>query len=87
VVCEIDGEPPDFRWADPATAAVDARIGAGDLVEEASHDREVRKHDARGAVLVEGWAEKERQLREDEVPMLRAIDRPIHVANAVACGP
>ena len=43
VVCEIDGEPL-FRWADAATAAVDARIAAGDLVEEAVDDHDVRKH-------------------------------------------
>jgi hypothetical protein len=43
LVCEIDGEPL-FEWADAATAAVEARVGAGDLVEEAVDDHDVRKH-------------------------------------------
>jgi len=48
VVGRIDGEPL-FAWADAATAAVEARIAAGDLVEEAVDDHEVRKHYSDGA--------------------------------------
>ena len=56
VVGAIDGDPL-FRWADAATAAVDARIEAGVLVEEAVDDHEVCKHFSDGAELVEDVAE------------------------------
>lgn len=78
VVCEIDGEPL-FRWADAATAAVDARVAAGDLVEEAIDDHDVRKHYLDGADLIEDWAGKERRLPEAAVPMVRAIEQPLVV--------
>lgn len=78
VVCEIDGEPL-FRWADAATTAVDARIEAGDLVEETVDDHDVRKHYVDGADLVEDWAGKERQLPEAAVPMVQAIEQPLVV--------
>ena len=55
MVAEIDGEPL-FRWADAATAALDARIRAGDLVEEAVDDHEVYEHYSNGAELVERFA-------------------------------
>jgi hypothetical protein len=78
VVCEIDGEPL-FRWADAATAAVDARVEADDLVEEAVNDHDVRKHYPDGADLVDDFATKERRLPEAAVPMLRAIQQPLVV--------
>jgi hypothetical protein len=55
LVARIDGEPL-FEWADAATSAVDARIAAGDLVEEAVNDHDVRKHYSDGADLVEDFA-------------------------------
>jgi hypothetical protein len=78
VVCEIDGEPL-FRWADAATAAVDARVEAGDLVEEAVDDHDVRQHYSDGPDLVDDWATKERRLPEAAVPMLRAMQQPVVV--------
>jgi hypothetical protein len=78
VIAEIDGEPL-FEWADAATAAVDARIAAGDLVEEAVDDHEVCKHYANGADLVDDVAGSKRHLPEAAVPMLQAIDQPLVV--------
>ncbi len=78
VVCEIDGEPL-FRWADAATAAVDARIAAGDLVEEAVDDHDVRKHYPDGADLVDALADSKRRLPEVAVPIVRAIGQPLAV--------
>ncbi len=77
-VCEIDGEPL-FRMADAATAAVDARIAAGDLVEEAVDDHDVRKHYSDGAELVEDIAQSIRDLPAERVPELRALKRPLVV--------
>jgi hypothetical protein len=78
VVCEIDGEPL-FRWADAAAAAVDARIAAGDLVEEAVDDHDVRKHYPNGADLVDDVAGSKRRLLEADVPRVNAIDSPVVV--------
>jgi hypothetical protein len=78
VVCEIDGEPL-FRWADAATTALDARVAAGDLVQEAVDDHDVRKHYSDGADLVEDWAGKERQLPQSAMPVVRAIEQPLVV--------
>jgi hypothetical protein len=78
VVCEIDGEPL-FRWADAATAAVEARIEVGELVEEAVDDHDVRKHYTDGAELVDDVAASRRSLPEDDVPRLRTIRRPLVV--------
>jgi hypothetical protein len=78
VVARIDGEPL-FAWADAATAAVDARIAAGDLVEEAIDDHDVRKHYSGGAELVDDVAGSKRHLPEEAVPMLAVIDRPLVV--------
>jgi len=77
-VCEIDGEPL-FRWADAATAAVDARIASGDLLEEAVDDHDVRKHYPNGADLVDDVAGSKRRLREADVPRVRAIEAPVVV--------
>ena len=78
LVCEIDGEPL-FRWADAAVAAVNGRIAAGDLVEEAVDDHDVRKHYADGADMVDAWADKKRQLPASAVPVVRAIQQPMVV--------
>jgi hypothetical protein len=78
LVCEIDGEPL-FGWADAATAAVDARIAAGDLVEEAVDEHHVCKHYRDGADLVDDWAPKKRRLPPEAVPAVRAIDEPVVV--------
>lgn len=78
VVCEIDGEPL-FLKADAATAAVDALIRAGQLVEQAIDDHDVRKHYANGAELVDDFADKKRRLRNAAVPGLRALARPCAV--------
>ena len=78
VVCEIDGEPL-FLWADAATAAVEARIEAGELVEEAVDDHDVRKHYANGADLVDDVAGSKRRLREADVPRVGAIEAPVVV--------
>jgi hypothetical protein len=79
-MCEIDGEAL-FEWADAATAAVDARIEAGDLVEEAVDDHDVRKHYSDGAELVEDLAgsKRQRRLLEAAVPVVRAIEEPLVV--------
>ena len=61
VVGEIDGAPL-FRMADAATAAVDARVAAGDVVEEAVDDHVVRKHYPNGADLVDDVAGSKRHL-------------------------
>lgn len=78
VIAEIDGEPL-FRWADAATAAVEARIAAGELAEEAVDDHRVRKHYSDGAELVEDVAASKRDLHPADVPMLAAIARPLVV--------
>jgi hypothetical protein len=58
---EIDGEPL-FALADAATAAVDAAVAAGRLIEEAVDDHEVRKHYSSGADLVDDFAGKKRRV-------------------------
>src|SRR6266704_4953080 len=73
--CEIDGEPL-FRTADAATAAVDALVRAGRLIEQAVDDHDVRKHYASGAELVADFADKKRQLPERVVPGLLALSQP-----------
>ena len=78
VVAQIEGEPL-FQWADAATAAVDARIAAGDLEQEAVDDHDVCKHYSDGADLVDDVAGSKRSLLEAVVPMLEAIDRPLVV--------
>jgi hypothetical protein len=78
VVARIDGEPL-FAWADAATAAVDARIAAGDLVEEAIDDHDVRKHYPDGADLVEDVAGSKRRFPDEVVPALRRIQGPLVV--------
>ena len=74
-VCEIDGEPL-FRTADAATAAIDAFTRAGQLVEQATDDHDVRKHYDNGAALVGDFADKKRRLPEHAVPRLLALAQP-----------
>lgn len=59
---------PLFRWAEAAIAAVDARIEAEDLLEEAIDDHDVRKHYSDVAELVENVARSKRRLPEEVVP-------------------
>jgi hypothetical protein len=58
---------------------VDARVEAGDLLEEAVDDHDVRKHYPDGADLIEDRAGKERRLPEAAVPIVRAIEQPLVV--------
>lgn len=78
VVARIDGEPL-FAWADAATAAIEARIAAGGLMEEAVDDHEVRKHYSDGADLVEDVAGSKRRFPDEVVPILASIERPLVV--------
>ena len=78
VVARIDGAPL-FAWADAATAAVEARIAAGDLVEEAVDDHEVRKHYTDGAELVEDVASSKRRFPDEVIPTVAAITSPLAV--------
>jgi hypothetical protein len=75
VVCEVDGEPL-FRTADAATAAVDALVREGRLVEQAVDDHDVRKHYASGAELVADFAGKQRRLRPQDASVLQRLDDP-----------
>ena len=74
-VCEVDGEPL-FRRADAATAAIDALIRQGLLIEQVVDDHDVRKHYPDGADLVDDFKDKERQLPQDAIPTLLSISRP-----------
>jgi hypothetical protein len=78
VVAEIDGETL-FRWADAATAAVDAHIQVGDLVEEAIDDHEVCTHYANGSELVEDVAGSKRRVPEEVVPRVAVIEEHLVV--------
>jgi hypothetical protein len=75
IVCEIDGEPL-FQMADAATAAIDALIRAGRLVEQAIDDHDVREHYDNGTDLVDAFAGKKRQLPDHALPRLRAVAQP-----------
>jgi hypothetical protein len=77
-LARIDGAPL-FAWADAAVAAIEARIAAGELLEEAVDDHDVRKHYTDGAELVDDVAQSRRSLPEAVVPMLQAVDRPLVV--------
>ena len=78
VIARMEGEPL-FEWADAATTAVDARIAAGDLVEQAVDDHDVRKHYSDGADLVEDVAASRRRFPDEIVPVLQRIERPVVV--------
>jgi hypothetical protein len=75
LLCEIDGEAL-FRKAEAATAAVDALVSGGVLVEDAVDDHDVRKHYTSGADLVDDFAGKERRLPDDARPRLHALKQP-----------
>jgi hypothetical protein len=75
VICEIDGEPL-FRMADAATAAVDAFIAQGRLVEQTVDDHDVRKHYSSGDELVGDFAGKQRKLPPGALPKLRSLPEP-----------
>lgn len=74
VIASIDGAPL-FAWAEAAVSAIDARI-AGDLIEEPADDHDVLTHYSNGVELVDDVAQSKRNLPEDTVPMLSAIQRP-----------
>jgi len=78
VMCEIDGEPL-FHTADAATAAVNALIRAGRLLEQAVDDHDVRKRYDNGADLVDDFADKKRQLPDRAVPRLLTLVQPCAV--------
>src|SRR4051812_3457598 len=78
LIAEIDCEPL-FRWADAAAAAVQARILAGDLVEEAVDDHDVREHYTNGAEVVDAFATSKRRIPVDLVPAIAAISEPLAV--------
>jgi hypothetical protein len=69
-LCEIDGEPL-FERADAATAAVEALIQIGTLTEEAVDDHDVHVYYDDGADVIAAFAEKERSIPEDAIPVLR----------------
>ena len=73
-VCEIDGTPL-FRTADAATAAVDALVATGRLVEQAIDDHDVRKHYASGPELIADFAGKKRTLPALALPILRTLEQ------------
>ncbi len=75
-VCEVNGDPL-FRRADAATAAIDALIRSGRLVEEAVDDHDVRTHFPNGPELVADFEPKERSLPESAIPKLLAITQPV----------
>jgi hypothetical protein len=76
VVAEIDGEPL-FVWADAATAAIEARIAVGELVEEAIDDHDVRKHYSDGAEMVEDVAASKRRFTPEAAAIVAAVDKPL----------
>ena len=78
VVARIDGEEL-FAWADTATAAIDARIAAGDLIQEAVDDHDVRKHYSDGADLVEDVGSSKRPFPDEVIPIVAAITEPLVV--------
>jgi hypothetical protein len=77
-IARIDGTGL-FAWADAAVAAIEARIAAGDLAEEAVDDHDVRKHYTDGAELVDDVAQSKRSLLPEDVAMLAAIRQPLVV--------
>src|SRR5579859_4394114 len=70
--CAVDGEPL-FRRADAATAAIEALIRQGQLIqgqliERGVDDHDVCKHYSSGADLVDDFEDKERQLPAEAIP-------------------
>jgi hypothetical protein len=76
LICEVDGRPL-FAKADAATAAIDAAIAAGHLIEEAVDDHDVRSHYLNGLDLLDDFEDKTRELPTQAIPRLKAITQPI----------
>jgi hypothetical protein len=70
-LCEIDGEPL-FRKADAATAAVDALVQSGELINDESIEFDSRTHYRDGPDLIAAWEGKIRHLPDTTLPTLRA---------------
>lgn len=78
-VGEVDGTALFVR-AEAATAAVDALVAAGELVEEAVDDHDVLKHYPDGTALVEDVASVSmKELFPGDEPRFRAIAEPVAV--------
>ena len=77
VVAEIEGEAL-FAWADAATAAIDDRITAGELVEEAVDDHDVSKHYADGPDLVDDVARSKRRFTPEAAALVATVERALH---------
>jgi hypothetical protein len=77
-LCEIDGQSL-FDKADAATAAIDALVRTGRLLEQAVDDHDVRNHYDNGAELVDDFADRKRRLPDDALPGLRELGRPCTV--------
>lgn len=78
LICVIDGGPL-FEKSDAAAAAVDAAIAAGRLIEQAVDDHDVRSHYPTGLDLVDDFHDKTRQLPQQAIPRLNAIDHPLAI--------
>ena len=78
LIARIDGEPL-FAWADAATAAVEERIAAGDLIEEAVDGHDVRKHYSDGADLVEDVGSSKRRFPDEVIPVVGGITQALVV--------
>ena len=78
LICEIDGEPL-LQQADAATAAVDALIRSGRLIQEATDDHDVRKHYPNGTDLVDDFEGKARSIPKEALPRLHAITQSLVV--------
>jgi hypothetical protein len=76
LICEIDGTAL-FRKADAATAAIDAAITLGTLIEQGVDDHDVRTHYPSGRDLIDDFGDKLREIPEPALPRLGAITRPL----------
>jgi hypothetical protein len=65
--------------AEDGSAAVEARIAAGDLVEEAVDDHDVLKHYSDGADLVDDVGSSKRRFPDKVIPIVAAIEQPLVV--------
>ena len=72
IMGEIDGEPL-FESADAATAAIDAFIREGRLVEEAVDDHDVRKHHTNGDALLADFNGSKRRINDAVAAELKHI--------------
>ena len=76
--CEIDGRPL-FATADPAAAAMDEMVDAGQLAEEARDDHDVRKRYSSGHELVDDFEDSRRDLPAEWIPHLLEVEGPCSV--------